>query len=363
MTANVFTTSPGHAAAVGRRRGGRIAGVVLAIALVLAALSAVATGPVAIAPARVFAVLADAFSGAGDPAYARESLVLFSIRLPRIVLAMLIGAALAVSGAMMQGLFRNPLADPGIIGVSSGAALFAATTIVLGDRLLALSAATMQGVVLPAGAFVGGLLTTALLYVAATRGGRTSVVTMLLAGVAIAALAGACTGLLVFMSDDRQLRDLTFWTMGGLGGANWTRVAAAAPAVAALLVAAPFLARGLNALSLGEAAAFHLGYRVQRLKAMCVVLVALAVGVSVAASGVIGFVGIVVPHVLRLAVGPDYTRLLPLSALAGAALLVAADGVARTVVAPAELPIGVLTALGGSPFFLWLLLRRAKDMP
>lgn len=346
------------AAGTRRLRSPATVAILLAVALAAAALAALATGPVSISPRAMGALVLDALAGRHDPATARDGLVLFSIRLPRVVLAALIGAGLAVSGAILQGLFRNPLADPGLVGVSSGAGLTAALVIVLGDALFPVSQAMLQGLVLPLGAFVGGLATTLILYAVATRRGVTSVATMLLAGVAIAALAGACTGLLVFMSDDRQLRDITFWTLGGLGGANWIKVAAVAPAVAALVIAAGFLARGLNALALGEAAAFHLGYNVQALKAACVVLVALAVGVSVAASGVIGFVGIVVPHILRLAVGPDYTRLLPLSALAGATLLIVADSVARTIVAPAELPIGILTALAGAPFFLWLLLRR-----
>ena len=200
------------------------------------------------------------------------------------------------------------------------------------------------------------------LYLIATREGRTSVATMLLAGVALGALAGSLTGLLAFISDDRQLRDLTFWSMGSLGGASWTKLSAIAPIIIPLLLAMPLLARGLNGLMLGEAEAYHLGIPVQRIKAMAILLVALAVGASVAAAGLIGFVGIVVPHLVRLAVGPDHRLLLPLSALGGAILLVGADIVARLVVAPAELPIGIVTAAIGAPFFLWLLLRRSGSL-
>jgi iron complex transport system permease protein len=181
---------------------------------------------------------------------------------------------------------------------------------------------------------------------------------MLLAGVAFGALAGAIMGLFSYLSDDRQLRDLSFWSLGSLSGATWTKVMAVTPFILPTLLAIPFLARGLNALSLGEAEAFHLGVPVQRVKAFAILLVAIAVSASVAASGMIGFVGIVVPHVLRLMAGADHRMLLPASSLLGATLLVAADTVARTIAAPAELPIGILTAAIGAPFFLWLLLRR-----
>jgi iron complex transport system permease protein len=270
----------------------------------------------------------------------------------------MIGAALASSGALMQGLFRNPLADPGLVGVSAGAALAAAATITFGDKLLAPLIGPLPFGALPVGAFAGGLLTTLGLYLVATRSGRTSIATMLLAGVAFGALAGAVMGLFSYLSDDRQLRDLSFWSLGSLSGATWTKVMAVAPFILPTLLTMPFLARGLNALSLGEAEAFHLGVPVQRVKAIAVLLVAIAVGASVAAAGMIGFVGIVVPHVLRLMAGADHRMLLPASSLLGAALLVAADTMARTIAAPAELPIGILTAAIGAPYFLWLLLRR-----
>ena len=269
-----------------------------------------------------------------------------------------IGASLAVSGAVMQGLFRNPLADPGIVGVSAGAGLGAIGVIVLGGSFLAPVTAAFGIYALPFAAFLGGLTTTLILYRVATRRGQTSVATMLLAGIALGALAGAASGLLVYVADDRQLRDLTFWNLGSLAGATWTKIAAAGPIIALTLVASPFLARGLNGLSLGETTAYHLGIPVQRLKNVAIVMVAAAVGASVAVSGGIGFVGIVVPHLLRLAIGPDHRYLLPASALLGACLLLVADAVSRTIVAPAELPIGIVTAAVGAPFFLWILLRR-----
>lgn len=328
----------------------------LAVLLVLVSILGLGLGATGVPASRVLAVVADALTG--HAATGGDALIILQVRLPRLLLGLLIGAALASSGALMQGLFRNPLADPGLIGVSAGAALAAAATIVLGDRLLAPSIGALPFSALPVGAFAGGLITMLGLYLIATRGGRTSIATMLLAGVAFDALAGAGMGLFSYLSDDRQLRDLTFWTLGSLSGATWTKVVAITPFVLPTLLAMPFLARGLNALSLGEAEAFHLGIPVQRVKAAAILLVAVAVGASVAAAGMIGFVGIVVPHVLRLMAGADHKVLLPASALLGAALLVSADTVARIIVAPAELPIGILTAAIGAPFFLWLLLRR-----
>ena len=332
---------------------------ILAALVLAAALLSVSLGAIRIPPERVLAAL----TGEGsDPARARDALVILSIRLPRTLLGLLVGAGLAVSGALMQGLFRNPLADPALVGVSSGAGLAAAVIIVLGDRILARLGVPgpLPYAALPAGAFLGGLCATLILYALATRSGRTAVATMLLAGIALGALSGALTGLLTFVSDDRQLRDLAFWSLGSLGGATWSKVAASAPLILPVLAAVPLLGRGLNALVLGEAEAFLLGVPVERLKRACIVLVAVAVGASVAAAGVIGFVGLVVPHALRLLIGPGHRLLLPAAALLGGAFLVLADVVARLVAAPAELPIGIVTALVGAPVFLWLLLGRVR---
>lgn len=332
---------------------------ILAALVLAAALLSVSLGAIRIPPERVVAVL---IGEGSDPAGARDALVILSIRLPRTLLGLLVGAGLAVSGALMQGLFRNPLADPALVGVSSGAGLAAALIIVLGDRILARLGlpGPLPYAVLPAGAFLGGLCATLILYALATRSGRTAVATLLLAGIALGALSGALTGLLTFVSDDRQLRDLAFWSLGSLGGATWAKVGASAPLILPVVVAVPFLGRGLNALVLGEAEAFHLGVPVERLKRACIVLVAVAVGASVAAAGVIGFVGLVVPHALRLLIGPGHRLLLPASALLGGAFLVLADVVARLAAAPAELPIGIVTALVGAPVFLWLLLDRVR---
>lgn len=288
----------------------------------------------------------------------RERVVLFDIRLPRMTMGILVGASLAVSGAVMQGLFRNPLADPGLVGVSAGAGLGAITAIVLGAYLPASLAGTFGNYTVPFAAFIGGWGSTMVLYRVATRHGRTSVATMLLAGIALGALAGALSGILIYMADDAQLRDLTFWGMGSLAGATWTKVFAAAPIITLALGVVPFLARGLNGLALGEATAHHIGINVQTVKNTAILSVAAATGAAVAVSGGIGFIGIVVPHLLRLAVGPDHKHLLPNAALLGASLLLGADVISRTIIAPAELPIGIVTAVLGAPVFLWILLRR-----
>ena len=357
MPAHMILLSRVHAAPEGDRsaRARLILGL-LAFMLVIVACFSIATGA---SDASALGVMDGWFRRSPETALsARDRLVIYEIRLPRIVLGTLVGAALAVSGALMQGLFRNPLADPGIVGVSAGAGLGAITVIVLGNTLLGPVVAIFGFYALPLAAFVGGLVTTLVLYRVATRGGQTSIATMLLAGIALAALSGALSGILIYLADDRQLRDLTFWGLGSLGGATWTKILAAGPIIAVALAITPFLARGLDALSLGETSARHLGVPVQRLKAAAIVSVAAATGAAVAVSGGIGFVGIVVPHLLRLVIGPDHRYLLPGSALLGASLLLLADAVSRTIVAPAELPIGIVTAVFGAPFFLWVLLRR-----
>lgn len=289
-----------------------------------------------------------------------EAVVLYDIRLPRLVMGLLVGAALGLSGALLQGLFRNPLADPGIVGVGTGAGLGAVLAIVLGGLLPPSVLALAGGHLVPLAACLGGWVFTMILYGFASSGGRTNVATLLLAGIALGALAGAATGILIYLADDSQLRDLTFWAMGSLAGATWAKLSAILPLIGAVLLLAPRLGRGLNALALGEAQASHMGFDVQRLKRLTVLATALATGAAVAVSGGIGFIGIVVPHLLRLATGPDHRRLLPQSAMLGAMLLVLADLVSRVIVAPAELPIGIITALLGAPVFLWILLRQAN---
>ena len=333
----------------------RLVLMVLAVALALTALLSLASGAT---DSSAFAVGRALLIG-DDSAITRvERIVVLDIRFPRMLLGIMVGASLAVSGAIMQGLFRNPLADPGIVGVSAGAGLGAVTFIVLGTGVLA-PVADLFGIYhVPFAAFLGGLGSTLLLYRVSTSHGRTSIATMLLAGIALGALAGAFTGLLVFLANDQQLRDLTFWGLGSVAGATWVKVWAVAPIILPVVLLAPMMARGLNAMTLGEATAQHLGVNVQRFKRIAIVAVAAATGASVAATGGIGFVGIVVPHLLRLVIGPDHRYLLPACALLGAIMLLGADAIARQIVAPAELPIGIVTATIGAPFFLWILLRR-----
>ncbi|MFG1299092.1 iron ABC transporter permease [Xanthobacter sp. V3C-3] len=325
---------------------------------VLAVLGALAIGPFTIAPGRVLAILWEALTGAAPTASLRERIVVLDVRLPRAVVGALTGAGTAVAGAVMQGVFRNPLADPGLVGVAPGAALAAVAFVVFGAPLAALLPGPLQPLGLPLAAFAGGLATTLLIARLAAREGRTSVATLLFAGLALGALASAGTGVLVFLASEQQTREFLFWTLGSLGGATWIKAALVAPFVLGLLAAAPFLARGLDALALGEAEAFHAGVAVERLKKLAIVAVAAGVGASVAAAGVVGFIGLVVPHLARLVIGPSHRVLLPASALLGVAVLLGADILARMIAAPAELPLGVVTALVGAPFFLWLLLRR-----
>lgn len=330
--------------------------VLCGIGVAAAMTISIAVGPTGISLASLPSAIQGAFDGSDRP----ETLVLLNLRLPRMLLGLFVGAALAIAGAIMQGLFRNPLADPGLIGVSSGAALAAVATIALGNSL-ALPLMQVAGVyALPVAAFAGGLATTAALVLIARRSGTLMTATLLLAGVAISALCGAATGLFAYASDDRELRDLTLWSMGSLAGANWTKVAAAAPFALILLVLVPRLTRALNGLLLGEAEAFHLGVDVEAEKRRCVLLAAMATGAAVAVAGIIGFVGIVVPHIVRLVAGPDHRFVLPLSALLGGLLVVVADVVARMAVRPAELPLGLVLAMIGAPVFLHLVLNRAS---
>lgn len=336
---------------------------VLTIACLLVALAAASVVALTVGAAGIPLVRLPAALGLWTDVSAlisRDQLVLRSIRIPRIAAAAMIGGLLAVSGAIMQGLFRNPLADPALVGVSSGGALAAAAAIVFTDSQFGVSLRFMQNQLLPLAAFVGSLATTIILYAIANRAGRTSIAVFLLAGLAIAAIANAGIGVLVFAADDRQLRDITFWMLGSLSGATWPKLATLAPVLATALIVCLSIARGLDVLVLGEAEAFHSGVDVERLKQISIVLVSAMTGVAVSVCGVVGFIGIVVPHLLRLVIGPTHRLLLPSSVLLGAVLLVGADTVARTVVAPAEMPIGILTAAIGAPFFLAMLLRQRR---
>ena len=289
----------------------------------------------------------------------QQAAVLWTIRLPRILGAVIIGAALAISGAMLQGVLRNPLADPGILGVSSGAALGAVSVVVLGPYI------AMPEKLLPwsmsVTGFLGGLGITWLVVMLSRSEGRSILATMLLAGIALNSLCGAATGLLTTFSNDAQLRTITFWSMGSLGGFGWKQLTVLTPFIIGPMALLLFQGRTLNAMTLGESEAGHLGFDVERFKAFTFLACAVLVGAAVAACGIVGFIGLVAPHLIRLSMGPDHRRLLPACALLGAILLVAADLVARTIIVPAELPIGVVTAMLGAPFFLWLLRRQTTQ--
>lgn len=287
--------------------------------------------------------------------------ILFDIRLPRICLAILIGAILAISGAVMQGLFRNPLAAPSLIGVSSGASVGASVVIVLAGAWLQSNAALGLSLV-AVGAFIGSFLVTVLVYRLSTSALGTSVTTMLLAGIAVSALAGAVSGLLSYYADNEMLRQISIWQMGNLSTANWQRVLVLAVVAILVLSLFPRESKSLNALLLGESEARHLGIDVQQVKRKLILLTTLGIGTAVAIGGMIGFVGLIVPHIVRLLIGPDHRWLLPASALAGGVLLLLADTIARIIIAPTELPTGILTAILGAPFFIMLLVQQRREI-
>lgn len=331
--------------------------VILAVVLGITAVWSLSTGAMGTSFWSALAALIR-----GESVSDLDRIILVDIRMPRMIMGILVGAALAVSGAVMQGLFRNPLADPGIVGVSAGAGFGAICAIVLGSMLPVAIQQTMGLSLIAVAAFVGAWVSTIVLYRVSTRRGQTSVATMLLAGIALGALVGAVSGLLIYTANDAELRELTFWGLGSLAGATWTKLFAATPIIVVGVVGAMFLTRGLNGLALGEAAAMHMGVPVQRVKSLAILCVAAATGAAVAVSGGIGFIGIVVPHLLRLASGPDHRPLLPNAALLGATLLLGADMISRSIVAPAELPIGIVTAILGAPVFLYILLKRHGAM-
>ncbi|MGE4012791.1 MAG: FecCD family ABC transporter permease [Alphaproteobacteria bacterium] len=346
---------PAH---LNRARAVLLAFAVLAVG---ASLAALATGPAQLGVDRIVTLhvqpLGIDTGIAVDPGH---SAIFWSLRLPRLFVGFLVGAGLAVAGTLMQGLSRNPLADPGLLGASGGAGAASVSVIVLGGGFVAGLPAGLQPFALPVAAFLGAMAATAIVYRIGTRAGRTVMATLLLAGIAVGTVAQAQIGFMVFISDDTQLRVLNFWLLGGLAGALWTMLLPLAAFVCAGLAIAMTVARPLNTLALGESEAGHLGTNVQGFKRLIAVIASLMVGAAVAVAGIIGFVGLVVPHIVRRLTGPDHRYVLPGSALLGGGLLVLADIFARTVVAPAELPIGIVTAAIGGPFFIFLLLRHFR---
>jgi iron complex transport system permease protein len=296
-------------------------------------------------------IVTSVFGGtAGDPA---AEATLWNIRFPRVVMSLLVGAVLGVTGALMQGIFGNPLAEPGVVGVSLGAAVGACLTIVFQWSFLGQFTT-------PVFAFTFGLATTMAVYVLSRSRGKTEVVTLLLTGIAVNAVAGAAIAFLTFLGDQQAREQIVFWQLGSIAGARWPYVWTVVPLAAVGMVLAMTLARRMDLLSLGERSARHLGVNVEVLRMGAIVLVALMVSAAVSFTGVIAFVGLVVPHAIRMIVGPGHRVLLPASALGGALLLVAADLGARGLIAFVDLPIGMLTALVGGPLFFWLLRRTRR---
>ncbi|WP_425467257.1 FecCD family ABC transporter permease [Rarobacter incanus] len=335
-------------------RWGRAAvvGALLVAALLIMIVISAGSGQLHVPPAEVVGAITSklGLDWFPVPTHAQGESALFTIRFPRIVMAMLVGAALATAGALMQGVFGNPLAEPGVVGVSSGAALAASSVIVFGITFAGNWTVAVM-------AFAGGLITSLVVFALARSRGRSEVVTLILTGVAINAFCGAGLAFLTFLGDTQAREQIVFWQLGSLNGTRWQYVAVVAPLVLIGFIASLAMARRLDLLSLGDRVARHLGVNVERLRLLAIVVVALMTGAAVAFCGIISFVGLVVPHIIRMAVGPNHRTLIPLSAVGGALLLVSADLVARTAIPFADLPIGMLTSLVGGPFFFWLLRR------
>lgn len=339
----------------------RVAGwpllAVLSLALLAMVVTAAGSGQVTIPPEEV---LGSVFHRIGldlgpMPTHPQGDNALWTVRFPRVALAVIVGTCLAVAGALLQGVFGNPLAEPAVVGVSSGAAVGACAVIVLGVSVFG-------NLTVAVAAFTGGLLTTLLVYALARSGGRTEVVTLVLTGIAVNAFAFGVIAFLTYVADPQAREQIVFWQLGSLNGATGSAVAAVTPLAVAGLAIAAFVAGRLDLLALGEGPARHLGVHVERLRLVVVVAVALLVGAGVAFAGIVGFVGLVVPHAIRMIAGPAHRLLVAASALGGALVLVSADLLARTAVENGELPLGMLSSLVGGPFFFWLLRRtRSKQ--
>ncbi len=327
---------------------------ILALLLIAGIVVSAITGQLEIAPSQVLGSILDRIGWTTSLAPADDVVdaTLWVVRFPRIAMAIAVGAALAVGGALMQAVFGNPLAEPGVVGVSSGAALGASIAIVFGIQFSGSGVAAL--------AFVGGLLATLLVYAVARAGGRTEVVTLLLTGIAINAFAQAGLAFVLFLADTASREQIVFWQLGSLAGSLWSEVSIVVPLLAVGVFVALVLARQLDVLSLGERNARHLGVDVESLRIIVIVLVALLTAAAVAFAGIIAFVGLVVPHIIRMVLGPAHRGLIWASAVGGAVLMVWADLLTRTLVEGADLPIGMLTALVGGPFFFALLYQQRR---
>ncbi|WP_082358017.1 FecCD family ABC transporter permease [Arthrobacter alpinus] len=370
------TVKPAPQAPPAKRRGpvkNRLVLLGLGIALAATAVIAAGSGQLGVTPLEVLGTITHGFNNWVQswldfftinvtspfaigplPEHARGYETLWAVRFPRVVLAMIVGAALACSGTVMQGVFGNPLAEPAVVGVSSGAAVGASTAIVTG-------LAGYGNWVVALFAFLGGLLTTLLVYSLSRSKGRTEVVTLVLTGIAVNAFTFAMIAFYTYVADPNAREQLIFWQLGSLNGASWISVGSVAPLLIVGLGMAFAAAKKLDLLSLGERSARHLGVNVERLRMIMIVTVALLVGAGVAFTGIVSFVGLVVPHLIRIIAGPGHKLLLPASALGGALLVLVADLAARTLVPYSDLPLGMLTALIGGPFFFWLLRRTRNE--
>ena len=321
--------------------------------LVVMMIVSVGPGPVGLGVGAIMRVIVHEVLGVGQPQPQLETTVVMTLRLPRVLFGVLVGAALAVSGASLQSLLRNPLAGPGIIGVSGGASMGAVAAIVLLPSLSGIAVAW----VVPAAAFLGGLLVTSVIYALARPRAGSGTARLLLVGIAIGSAAAAVTGFLTYAADDDELQTVVFWQMGSLGHLDWIKLAVAAPVIIGCCIVLTLLARHLDLLSLGDRQARHLGLDVARTRKIVIAMTALLTGTSVAFTGTIGFIGLVVPHLARLLCGPPHRRVLPVSAVLGALLIVFADTLSRTIAPRDEVPIGLFTAALGAPFFLIVVLR------
>ncbi|WP_233245522.1 FecCD family ABC transporter permease [Salinibacterium hongtaonis] len=338
------------------RRRGVVLTLVLVVALLGGVLLSAMLGQLPVTPTEVIGSILQAMGIQNEwaPTDPIVEATLWAVRFPRIVMGLVVGAALAVAGAVMQAIFGNPLAEPGVVGVSSGAALGAAAAIVFGLT-------AFGGWIVAVMAFATGLLSVLLVYFVSRSSGRTEVVTLLLTGIAINAFAGAGLAMLMFAGDASSREQIVFWQLGSMNGVRWNEVAIVALVTIAGIIGAMFAARRYDLLALGERAAKHLGVNVEQLRVVSIVLVALLTGVAVAFCGIIAFVGLVVPHIIRMAIGPAHRPLILASAIGGGVLLVFADILARTLISGADLPIGMLTSLVGGPFFFYLLYRARKQ--
>ncbi|KDA04665.1 hemin ABC transporter permease [Microbacterium sp. CH12i] len=351
MTGEVVTSTPS------KHRGLRfiLVTIGLLVALVLTCVISLASGQYTLSPAQIIGILLHGvgIDTAWNPTNVSDAGVIFNIRLPRLVLGILVGAALSVSGVLMQAIFGNPLADAGVVGVSSGAALGAAASLTFGLTTFGMWTT-------PTMAFVGGLIAVFAVYFISRSGGRTEVVTLLLTGIAINAIGGAGMAFLTFLGTTSTREQIIFWQLGSLNGALWPNIAVVAPLTGLGVVIALIVAHQLDLFALGERTARHLGVNVELLRIIVIITVAVLVCAAVAFAGIIGFIGLVIPHLMRMLIGPAHLPLIISSAIGGALLIAIADLVARTAVPLADMPIGMITSLVGGPFFLWLLVRTRR---